>query len=155
VWALIASLYIGNVLLLVLNLPLVRVWARLLTIPAYGIYAGVLLFACLGTYAAGGTTADLMILTVLGLVGLLMRRADVPVAPAVVGLILAPLFEQQLRRALALSEGDWSVLVSTPLTVILWIVVVLALIAPGIFALYRRRRGEPAPAEREHAGDPR
>ncbi|MEU4423441.1 tripartite tricarboxylate transporter permease [Actinoplanes sp. NPDC024001] len=142
VWALIASLYIGNVLLLVLNLPLVRVWVRLLTIPAYGIYAGVLLFACLGTYAAGGTIADLLVLTVLGLVGLLMRLADVPVAPAVVGLILAPLFEQQLRRALALSEGDWSVLVSTPLTVVLWIVVLLALVAPGVFAVYRRRRRE-------------
>jgi putative tricarboxylic transport membrane protein len=124
-------------------------------IPAFGIYAGVLLFACLGTYAAGGTTADLLILTALGLVGLLMRQADVPVAPAVVGLILAPLFEQQLRRALALSEGDWSVLVSTPLTIFLWLVVVVALIVPGIVALYRWRRTEPVPAEQEHAGDPR
>ncbi|MGK5683209.1 tripartite tricarboxylate transporter permease [Actinoplanes sp. URMC 104] len=141
VWALIASLYIGNVLLLVLNLPLVRLWVRLLTIPAYGIYAGVLVFACLGAFAAGGTVADLIVLTVLGLIGLLMREAGVPVAPAVVGLILAPLAEQQLRRALALSEGDWTVLVSSPLTVILWIVVMLALAAP-LFAGFRRRRAE-------------
>ena len=138
VWALIASLYIGNVLLLVLNLPLVRLWARLLTIPAYGIYAGVLVFACLGAFAAGGTTADLLILIGLGLVGLLMKQADVPVAPAVVGLILAPLAEQQLRRALALSDGDWTVLVSSPLTVILWIVVALALIVPAVAAARRR-----------------
>ncbi|MEV6302288.1 tripartite tricarboxylate transporter permease [Actinoplanes sp. NPDC051861] len=138
VWALIASLYIGNVLLLVLNLPLVRVWARLLTIPAYGIYAGVLVFACLGTYAAGGTVADLLILTALGLVGLLMRQADVPVAPAIVGLILAPLFEQQLRRALTLSDGDWSVLLSNPLTITLWILAALALLAPTAVSLYRR-----------------
>ncbi|WP_250005652.1 tripartite tricarboxylate transporter permease [Actinoplanes sp. M2I2] len=139
VWALIASLYIGNVLLLVLNLPLARAWVRLLTIPAYGIYAGVLVFACLGAFAAGGTIADLLVLTVLGLIGLLMREAGVPVAPAVVGLILAPLAEQQLRRALALSEGDWSVLVSSPLTVVLWVVVALALIAPPVLARRRRR----------------
>lgn len=140
VWALIASLYVGNVLLLVLNLPLARIWARLLTVPAYGIYAAVLVFACLGTFAAGGTIADLVLLTVLGLVGLLMRRADVPVAPAVVGLILAPLAEQQLRRALALSDGDWAVLVSSPLTVVLWVVVVAAPAAPFVLRRVRARR---------------
>ncbi|MDR7277798.1 tripartite tricarboxylate transporter permease [Catenuloplanes atrovinosus] len=145
VWALIASLYIGNVMLLVLNLPLVRLWARLLTIPAYGIYAGVLVFATLGTFAAGGTTTDLLILVALGLVGLLMRRAGVPAAPAVVGLILAPLAEQQLRRALALSDGDWTILVSGPLTVTLWIVAILALLAPPAVAL-RRRLGRNRPA---------
>lgn len=80
VWTLIASLYVGNAMLLVLNLPLVRLWARLLTIPAYGIYAGVLVFATLGCYAAGGTTADLLLLCGLGLLGLLMRQAEVPVA---------------------------------------------------------------------------
>ncbi|MEV4351111.1 tripartite tricarboxylate transporter permease [Actinoplanes sp. NPDC049596] len=139
VWALIASLYIGNVLLLVLNLPLVRAWARLLTIPAYGIYAGVLVFACLGAFATGGTIADLLVLTVLGLLGLLMRQAGVPVAPAIVGLILAPLAEQQLRRALALSDGDWSTLISSPLTIFLWVVVALALALPPVLAARRRR----------------
>ena len=128
VWTLIASLYIGNLMLLVLNLPLVRMWAALLTIPAYGIYAGVLVFATLGTYAAGGTTVDLVVLCVLGLLGLLMRQADVPVAPAVVGLILGPIAEQQLRRALTISEGDLSILVSGPITLTLWAVAVLALL---------------------------
>jgi putative tricarboxylic transport membrane protein len=146
VWALIASLYIGNVMLLVLNLPLVRAWVRLLTIPAYGIYAGVLVFACLGAFAAGGTVADLMILTVLGLIGLLMRQADVPVAPAIVGLILAPLAEQQLRRALALSDGDWTILVSNPLTIILWTVALLALVWPLVARRFRRTSGAGASA---------
>ncbi|GLY07069.1 MULTISPECIES: tripartite tricarboxylate transporter permease [Actinoplanes] len=144
VWALIASLYIGNVLLLVLNLPLVKVWARLLAIPAYYIYAGVLVFACLGAFAAGGTVADVLILTVLGLVGLLMREAGVPVAPAIVGLILAPLAEQQLRRALALSDGDATILVSGPLTVSLWVIAILALLAPAAVKFWRSRR--PAPS---------
>ena len=140
VWTLIASLYVGNVMLLVLNLPLVRMWARLLTIPAYGIYAGVLVFATLGAYAAGGTSIDLLVLCALGLLGLLMSTAGVPVAPAVVGLILGPLAEQQLRRALTLSEGDPSILVSSPITVFLWIVVLLALLIPVVLPVARRRR---------------
>jgi putative tricarboxylic transport membrane protein len=140
VWTLIASLYVGNLMLLVLNLPLVRVWARLLTIPAYGIYAGVLVFATLGAYAAGGTVTDLLVLCALGLLGLLMRTAGIPVAPAVVGLILGPLAEQQLRRALTLSEGDPSILVSSPITVFLWIVVALALLIPLVLPLGKQRR---------------
>jgi putative tricarboxylic transport membrane protein len=140
VWTLIASLYLGNLMLLVLNLPLVRVWARLLTIPAWGIYAGVMVFSTLGTFASGGTLTDLFVLYALGLVALLMRMADVPVAPAVVGLILGPLAEQEFRRALAISEGDPSILWSGPLTIVLWIVVVLALLAPLGTRLLRRRR---------------
>jgi putative tricarboxylic transport membrane protein len=140
VWTLIASLYIGNVMLLVLNLPLVRIWARLLTIPAYGIYAGVLVFATLGAFAAGGTTVDLLILCGLGLLGLLMREGGIPVAPAVVGLILGPLAEQQLRRALTLSEGDPAILVSGPITVVLWIMVALALLVPVVLPRVKRRR---------------
>jgi putative tricarboxylic transport membrane protein len=139
VWTLIASLFVGNVMLLVLNLPLVRVWAKLLTIPAYGIYAGVLVFATLGAFAAGGTTVDLIILCGLGLLGLLMRQAGIPVAPAVVGLILGPLAEQQLRRALTLSEGDPSILVSSPITIFLWAVTVLALLGSVFLPLIRRR----------------
>jgi putative tricarboxylic transport membrane protein len=139
VWTLIASLYIGNVMLLLLNLPLAKVWARLLTIPAYGIYAGVLVFATLGTFAAGGTAVDLLILCGLGLLGLLMRQGGIPVAPAVVGLILGPLAEEQLRRALTLSEGDPSILVSGAITIVLWIVVALALVASFALPALRRR----------------
>jgi putative tricarboxylic transport membrane protein len=148
VWTLIASLYVGNTILLVLNLPLVRLWARLLTIPAYGIYAGVLVFATLGAYAAGGTTVDLVVLCVLGLLGLLMRLAGVPVAPAVVGVILGPLAEQQLRRALTLSEGDPSILVSGPITIGLWTIAALSLLLPVILPIARRRGQALA-----HAGD--
>ena len=140
VWTLIASLYVGNVMLLVLNLPLVRLWARMLTIPAYGIYAGVLVFATLGAYAAGGTTVDLVVLCAVGLLGLLMRLADIPVAPAVVGVILGPLAEQQLRRALTLSEGDPSILLSGPITIGLWAVALLALLLPVILPVVRRRQ---------------
>ncbi len=140
VYALLASLYIGNVMLLVLNLPLVRIWARLLTIPAHTIYAGILVFATLGTFASGGSFADLMLLYVLGLLAVLMRLAEVPVAPAVVGLILGPIAEEQLRRALALSEGDWSVLWGSPLTITLWAIAVLALVAPPLLTRFGSRQ---------------
>ncbi|WP_104126668.1 tripartite tricarboxylate transporter permease [Cryobacterium sp. Y57] len=140
VWALIASLYIGNVMLLVLNLPLVKVWAKMLTIPAWAIYSSVVVFACLGAYSAGGSITDLYLLAAIGGLGLLLRLADIPVAPAVVGLILGPLLEQQLRRALILSEGDPAILISSPFTIGLWLVIALVLAVPGVMALGRRRR---------------
>ncbi|MDI2032491.1 tripartite tricarboxylate transporter permease [Saccharopolyspora sp. TS4A08] len=140
VWTLIASLYVGNVMLLVLNLPLVKVWARMLTIPPHTIYAGVLVFAALGAFAAGGTTADLLVLCGLGLLGLLMREAGIPPAPAIVGLILGPIAEQQLRRALVLSEGDPSILVSGPITIALWAVVALSLLLSALVPVVRRQR---------------
>jgi putative tricarboxylic transport membrane protein len=140
VWALLASLYIGNIMLLILNLPLVKIWARMLTIPAYGIYAGVLVFATLGTFAAGGTITDLLLLYLLGLLGLLMRLADVPVAPAVIAMILGPLAEQQLRRALAISEGDPYILLSGPINLVLWSFVALSLLLPLTLAVLKRRR---------------
>jgi putative tricarboxylic transport membrane protein len=139
VYALLASLYIGNVMLLVLNLPLARVWARMLQIPAYGIYAGILVFATLGTFASGGGLADLLVLYVIGLLGVLMALARVPVAPAVVGLILGPVFETQLRRSLLINENDLSqALFGNALAVALWVVVALALVVP--FAWTRLRR---------------
>ena len=140
-------------MLLVLNLPLVRIWARMLTIPAYGIYAGVLVFATLGAYAAGGTTVDLLILCALGLLGLLMRLAEIPVAPAVVGVILGPLAEQQLRRALTLSEGDPTILVSGPVTIVLWAIVLLAVVVPLVLPVVRRGEKAIAAAPEEERID--
>jgi putative tricarboxylic transport membrane protein len=140
VWALIASLFIGNAMLLVLNLPLVKIWARALTIPAWGIYAGVVVFAVFGAYATGGNPSDIMLLVGIGVLGLFMRLADIPVAPAIVGLILGPLLEVELRRALILSEGDWTVLWSSALTITLWVIAVLAVVAPAVLRVGRRRR---------------
>jgi putative tricarboxylic transport membrane protein len=140
VWTLIASLYIGNVLLLVLNLPLVGIWVRLLQIPPYYLYAGIAVFATLGTFAIGGSTVDLMVLYVVGALGFLLRAADVPVAPAVVGLILGPLAEEQLRRSLAISQGDIGVLVSSPLCIVLLLVATAAVALPPVVRQVLRRR---------------
>jgi putative tricarboxylic transport membrane protein len=133
VWGLIASLFIANAMLLVLNLPLVGLWVRLLSIPQPWLYAGILAFAVMGTLAAKPSVVELMMLTVFGIMGFLMRRYDYPIAPVVVGLILGPMAEAQLRRALSISLGDPVVLVQSPISATLLALSLIALIAP--FAL--------------------
>jgi putative tricarboxylic transport membrane protein len=133
VWGLIASLFIANALLLVLNLPLVGLWVRLLAIPTPWLYAGILVFATMGTIAAKPSVVELSMLVAFGVLGFLMRRFDYPVAPVVVGLILGPVAESQLRRALQISLGDPMVLLESPMSATLLGIALLALIAP--FAL--------------------
>ncbi|GAA4002692.1 tripartite tricarboxylate transporter permease [Allokutzneria multivorans] len=130
VWALIASMFIGTVLLLVLNLPLAPVWAKLLRLPRPYLYAGILFFASVGAYAVGGEVLDLVILLVIGLLGFMMRRFGLPVLPAVLGVILGPNAEQQMRRALQISDGHLSGLVNTTFSVIVYAVIALILCWP-------------------------
>ncbi len=132
VWGLIASLYIGNLMLLVLNLPMAGVWVRVLGIPRPLLYAGILVFAGLGTYSLRGSTVDLVVLYVLGAAGFLMRRFDIPVAPAVVGVILGPELETHFRRALQISQGDYSTFFTRPLSLSIFIIAIIALAAPHI-----------------------
>ena len=152
VWALIASLLVANLMLLILNLPLIGLWVRLLTIPKPWLYAGILCFATLGTLGANAAMSqrislggfemrysfELFLLLAFGLLGYAMRRFDYPIAPVVVGLILGPMAEQQLRRALAISQGDPMVLLSSPLSLVLYAVAAIALLLP----LYMRMRGQ-------------
>ena len=139
VWGLIASLYIGNVMLLVLNLPLAPIWVRLLMIPRPYLYGGIVVFALLGAYSANNSTADVAILLVIGLIGYLMRVYDFPVAPVLVGMILGPLSEQQLRRALAISQGDPTVFLTRPIAASLLAVAAVILVGPPLVRLVRRR----------------
>jgi putative tricarboxylic transport membrane protein len=149
VWGLIASLFIGNAMLLVLNLPLAPLWARLLHIPRPQLYAGIVLFASLGVYSVNGSAVDLVILYVVGLVGFAMRRFGWPVAPAVIGVILGPMAEQQLRRALAISQGDYSALVDSPRAVVLLGIAAVVLLAPLVARVARKDRRLLSEAERE------
>ncbi|HSD82649.1 MAG TPA: tripartite tricarboxylate transporter permease [Anaerolineae bacterium] len=138
VWGLIASLYIGNVLLLILNLPLVGIWVKVLAIPLPLLYAGILVFATLGAYSLHQSAVDLLTLYIFGLLGFVMRRWDIPVAPAIIGLILGPLAETQFRRALAISQGDLSVFVTQPISAAVLALSALLLIVPVAFRLVRR-----------------
>ena len=139
VWALIASLYIGNVMLLVLNLPLVGLWVKLLKIPRPQLYAGILIFATVGVYGMRQSAFDLYLMYAVGLLGVLMRRFDFPTAPVIVGLILGPLAEAQMRNALSIGEGNWSVFVERPMSAFLLAVTLAVLVLPRLAALRRRR----------------
>ena len=139
VWGLIASLYIGNVMLLVLNLPLVGLWVRLLAIPQPFLYGGILVFSTLGVYSLNRSTFDLLLLLIIGLVGWLMRRFDVPIAPCIIGLILGPMAEEQFRRAMSIAQGDASVFVTHPVSLGLLVAAGLVLLLPPLWAAWRRR----------------
>ena len=132
VWTLIASLYIGNVMLLVLNLPLVGVWARVMLVPRPLLFGGILVLASLGAYSLNRSILDLVILYGVGAVGCVMRVYDFPLAPAVLGLVLGPLSEQQFRRALAISEGDLTVFVTRPICATFLAIAVLVLLGPRL-----------------------
>ncbi|MEX0638726.1 MAG: tripartite tricarboxylate transporter permease [Burkholderiales bacterium] len=137
VWGLIASMYVGNVILLVLNLPLIGIWVKVLSIPRPMLYAGILVFATLGAYSLHQSWVDLATLYVFGLLGFVMRRFDIPVAPAVIGLILGPLAETQFRRALSISQGDASVFLTQPISATFLAVTAALVVVPW---LVRRRR---------------
>jgi putative tricarboxylic transport membrane protein len=140
VWGLIASLYIGNVMLLVLNLPLIGIWVRLLRVPRPWLFAGILCFSVLGAYTLNGNTVDLGILLIIGLAGLGMRVLNVPVVPCLLGLILGPMFELQVRKAMMISLGDPSVFVTRPISLTFLLLAIAFLAAPIIFRGNQNRR---------------
>jgi len=140
VWALIASLYIGNVMLLVLNLPLVGMWVKLLKIPRPQLYAGILIFATIGVYGMRQSAFDLFLMFFIGLLGVLMRRFDFPTAPVIVGMILGPMAEAQMRNALSIGEGHWGVFIERPMSATLLVIVVAVLVLPRLMAWRNRLR---------------
>ncbi|HXS80869.1 MAG TPA: tripartite tricarboxylate transporter permease, partial [Gammaproteobacteria bacterium] len=142
VWTLIASLLIGNVMLLVLNLPLVGIWARVMLLPRPLLFGVVLVLASLGVYSLNRSALDVGLLYAVGALGLTMRVLDVPLVPAVLGLVLGPMAEQQFRRAVAISEGDLSVFVTRPISAALLAAAALALLAPPLLKRWRRFRHE-------------
>ncbi|WP_205324514.1 tripartite tricarboxylate transporter permease [Glycomyces sp. YM15] len=138
VWTLIASLFVGNLLLLVLNLPLIPVWVKLLRIPKPYLYAGILFFASMGAYAVNAQPFDLFLLLTLGLVGLAMRRFGLPVLPLIVGLILGPMAERQGRMSLQLSGGDLTGLIGGPTSWTIYAIIALIALWPLVGLIKRR-----------------
>jgi putative tricarboxylic transport membrane protein len=120
VWALLASFFLAMIVLLIINLPFAQLWAKLLLIPAPYLYGGIMVFCGLGIYASSASTFDLLLLLAIGCLGFLMRRYDVPVAPMIIAMVLGPLSESNMRDALLSSNGDYSVFVSSPISVALY-----------------------------------
>ncbi|MFY7974409.1 MAG: tripartite tricarboxylate transporter permease, partial [Rubrivivax sp.] len=131
---------IGNVMLLVLNLPLVGLWVKLLKIPRPPLYAGILVFATIGVYGMRQSSFDLFLMLGVGLLGVLMRRFDFPTAPVIVGMILGPLAEAQLRNAISIGEGRWTVLIERPMSATLLAICAAVLLLPMLLKLLRRLR---------------
>jgi putative tricarboxylic transport membrane protein len=140
VWTLLASLLIGNTLLLVINLPLAPLWARLLRIPRPQLYAGILFFASLGAYAVNQSAFDVALLLVFGGIGFAVRRFGIPILPLILGVIIGPLMETKMREALDLSDGDVSGLFNEPLAILVYVLIVLVLVLPPLLT---RLRGRP------------
>jgi putative tricarboxylic transport membrane protein len=129
-------------MLLVLNLPLAGMWARVMLVPRRLLFGVILVLASLGAYSVNRSLLDLAVLFTIGVFGCAMRANDVPMAPAVIGLILGPMSEQQFRRAVAISEGDLTVFVTRPISAVLLVVAVAVLAAPRILARWMPPRGE-------------
>jgi putative tricarboxylic transport membrane protein len=118
-WGFIASMYVGNVVLLILNLPLVGVFVNVLRVPYPLLYPAILVFCVLGVYAVNGSAVDVGIMTATGALGYLLRKFDFETAPVVLGLILAPMMEMSLRQSLAMSSGKYSIFINRPIAAVM------------------------------------
>lgn len=140
-WGLIASLYMANIVLLVLNLPLVNIFVRLLTVPTYILMPTVTLICFLGIYAISHSVFDIFMMVGVGVFGYLLRKVHIPLVPVILGVLLGHHMEVNLRRALSLSSGDWGILFGSNLAITLWVLVFLSLTLPFLIRAIRRRPG--------------
>ena len=138
-WGLVASMYIGNVMLLVLNLPLVPVFAQLLRLPVHILYPLIFGISIVGVYTVSGSLFDLSMLMAFGLLGYLMRKLDYPAAPMVLGLVLGDAMERALRQSLMMSQGDLMILVGRPISAVMLGLALLVLLVPVFGRLNRLR----------------
>lgn len=115
-WGLIMSFWIGNILLLLLNIPMIGVWVRILKIPYHILYPSILAFICVGAYSLGNNPFDVLVVIVFGVVGYIMRLLEFPPAPLLLGFVLGPMMEENFRRAMVLSQGDFNVFIERPIS---------------------------------------
>nr|WP_297356304.1 tripartite tricarboxylate transporter permease [uncultured Caldimonas sp.] len=137
VWGLIASLFVANVMLFVMNVPMVRVFAAMLSIPGWLLVPGILCISFIGVYAISASTFDLMMMVSIGVIGYFLRKLDMPMAPLILGVVLGDMMEQNLRRALSMTNGELHILWSSPVTLALWTLAAAVIVVPP---LMRRRR---------------
>jgi putative tricarboxylic transport membrane protein len=130
VWGLIASLLIANFVLLILNVPLVKVFSRVLQVPASMLLPGVTMISFVGIFSLSGSYFDLLLMIGFGILGYLLRKLSIPTVPVILGILLGGHMEVSLRRAMVLSDGDWMYLFSTPVSVGLWVAAIVGFVAP-------------------------
>ena len=144
-WGVIASMLVGNVMLLALNIPMISVWVSLLRIPSHILLTMILLVAVIGSYSVRNSMLDVYVLLFIGVIGYVFRKLDFQLAPLVVGVVLGPLIEKHMREALFMSRGDLLVYISSPIAVVIWIIVILVMVPQIKDSLLRKlfvgRRG--------------
>jgi len=141
VWGMIASMWIGNLMLIIINLPLVGMWVRLLRVPYRLMFPSIVVFCAIGIYSVNNAPMDVVLAGLFGLVGYWLIKHDFEPAPMLLGMVLGPLMEENLRRALLISRGDWSVFATRPLSAAL-LFVALALLALAVLPTLRKKRDE-------------
>jgi putative tricarboxylic transport membrane protein len=140
VWGLIASMFVANIILLLMNIPMVGVFIKVLSVPNWLLVPGIVAVSSVGVYALHATTFDLILMVILGCVAYLLRKQGIPMAPLILGFVLGDLMEQNLRRALSISNGDVSILFNSPVSIGLWIAAGLMLVVPIALRLLARRK---------------
>jgi putative tricarboxylic transport membrane protein len=140
-WGMIASMWLGNLMLIIINLPLVGVWVSLLRVPYRLLFPSIIVFCCIGVYSINNSPTDVIIAGVFGLVGYWMSKHDFEAAPLVLAFVLGPLIEENLRRAMLIARGDASVFVTRPISAGLLLVAVI-LLALAVLPMIRKRRDE-------------
>jgi putative tricarboxylic transport membrane protein len=142
-WGVIASMYIGNAMLLVLNLPLIGMWVQILKIPYKILFPLILLFCLIGVYSVSNAVFDIYIMLIFGILGYLMKKFDYEAAPLVLAFVLGPLLENNLRKSLIMSDGGFSIFFTRPLAAVSLVVALLLLVSPLIPALRKKREEIP------------
>jgi TctA family transporter len=138
-WGLIASMWIGNLMLVILNLPLIGLWIKLLTVPYRWLFPAIVLFCAIGVYSTNNNSFDIWIVALFGLIGYIFIKLGCEPAPLLLGLILGPMMEEYLRRALLISRGDWSVFVTRPISASLLAVAVVLLVLVLMPSIKKKR----------------
>jgi len=129
VWGLIAALFIGNVMLLAMNIPMVGLFVRVLLVPTRILMPIVAMVSFVGIYGISGSSFDLLVMIAFGVLGWVLRKLDVPLVPVILGVLLGGEMERNLRRALTISDGDWTALFASPLSIVLWTIPVVGFVA--------------------------
>ncbi|MDP3860452.1 MAG: tripartite tricarboxylate transporter permease [Phaeovulum sp.] len=147
VWGLIASLLIANVVLLIMNIPMVKIFVKVLMVPAWVLLPGVTMISFVGIYSLTGSYFDLVLMVAFGVMGYFLRKLDIPTVPVILGILLGNKMEDNLRNAMVVSNGDWTYLFSSSIAIGLWTAAILGFIAPIFLRRFLKRPPQPLDAE--------
>ena len=136
VWGLIAALLIANFVLLIMNVPMVRLFVKILSVPPWILLPGIMMVSFGGIYSLSGSSFDLVLMILFGVFGYIFRKLDVPTVPIILGILLGNKMEDSLRRAMVISDGDWIYLFSSPISLGLWIAAIAGFVAPIFLRRY-------------------